>query len=112
MNTSASTNLTRPLTTGSTEAFLTGLAPDGTNNLLLNGSPWVLSSASVAFVDPDGNASAVVATGTNGGLTWTAAWPVPNTPGDWQRAWRCLDSAGNLQVSQPLPFKVIASPVG
>lgn len=113
MNSSASTNQTRPATAGSNEVFLTGLAPDGSNNLLMNGQPWVLVSASVILVDPNGNLTNIPATGTNGGLTWSAPWTVAAAPaGTWARAWTCTDAAGVTQFSQPLYFKVIASPVG
>ncbi len=115
MNISASSDLQRPLTSGSTEAFGSGNDVDGGSYFLVivNGrsAPWVLSAVSLLFKDPDGNETAVTAV-SGDGLTWVAAWTVPNNPGAWARAWQCQDSAGNVQISQVLQFRVINSPFG
>ncbi len=109
MNTIASSDLQRPLTAGSVESFRSGVA--GATYFTLNGLPWHLTSASLLFKDPDGNETSVAATSSDG-LTWTAVWTVPDTPGAWARAWSLRDAVGNVQISQVLQFRVIDSPFG
>jgi hypothetical protein len=112
MNTAASTNQTRPATAGSVENFVTGIDPNGQEQLTLDGFPAVVTSASIAFTDPSGNTvGPFAATITNAGMSIHYVWPIPNTPGLWERYWAFVfDTLSVPQVSLPLSFKVISNP--
>lgn len=120
MDQGSSTTGTRPFTVGSIEVFQEGFNPTtGQYTLTLNGQPWNLAggSATLNFMDPNGNMTSYAATITNGGLTASVTWTVPaptpslNTLGPWARSWKFIDATGITQVSQPLQFAVIASPM-
>lgn len=91
-------------TVGSTEIF--------ESTFLKDGILWDMTGATVRlkFADPNGAISIFAAFNTYlGGAQ--VSWTVPNIPGRWIRAWDITDSAGIRQVSKPMPFDVISSPI-
>jgi hypothetical protein len=103
MNTAQVTTGLIPLTIGSTQTFQC--------DPLLNGLPWDLSNGSALLIlaDPSGNETIITATVI--GVGATASWTVVGPAGTWVRAWQLTDSTGLIQVSQPIPFAVVSSPV-
>ncbi len=103
MNNSINTTGLIPITVRSTEKFEL--------SAFLNGQQWVLTGGTVNLLlsDPSGNLTTISATPS--GVSASALWTVPNTPGAWLRAWDVTDASGIRQVSRAIPFTVISSPV-
>jgi hypothetical protein len=91
------------LTVGSTEVFEASVT--------LNGLLWDLTGANVRLllVDPNGIVTTLTGTGYLGGAQ--VSWTVPNTPGNWVRAWDITDVNGYKQTSLQINFSVVRSPI-
>ena len=105
MQTGQVTTGLRPLTINSTELF--ECSP------WLNGQPWSLSggSAILKLADPSGNLTTIPGTLLAGGYGATAPWTVIGPIGQWARAWVLTDGLGIIQVSEPISFEVVSSPI-
>lgn len=103
MNTQITTTGLVPLCLGSQETF--ELRP------ILGGLPWLLQGGTVtlSLADPQGNVTVIAA--TVGAYNALAPWTVAGLVGGWTRAWTVTDSTGLKQVSRPIAFDVLSSPV-
>ncbi len=95
----------RPLTVNSVEQFKASPRKDQV--------PWNVTGGAVfaLITDPNGVTSTYPATITPDGYAAYVNWRVPQPVGTWLRAWDITDASGIRQVSQPIEFVVIGSPV-
>ena len=104
MNTSLVTTGQIPLTLGSVQQFVLGA--------FQNGLFWNLAGGIVNLIiaAPNGAETIIPATITNGvaSAQWTVTAPIGT---GWTRAWQCTDASGVYQVSQPIVFSVVSSPI-
>lgn len=105
MNTRLVTTGIVPLTIGSGDEFL--LKPT------LDDLPWSLAggTATLILADPNGVLYNFTAQIDPTGFSANYVWPVSGPVGSWARAWKCVDVNNVTQVSQPIPFNVISSPI-
>lgn len=92
-----------PLVIGSAKKFVA--------NAPLDGLFWDLTGGggSLLLADPTGAITTIPVT-VAGGVA-SATWLVVGPAGDWRRAWSLRDASGLPQVSEPIAFTVISSPV-
>lgn len=93
----------RPLAIGSVETFR--LRPR------LGGLPWNLAGGTVTLkvADPIGNVQSYTASILGYAADVTLA--ISGLAGLWLRAWFIVDANGITQVSDPIGYEVISSPV-
>lgn len=103
MNSNIATVGLVPLTIHSTEVF--ELRPT------LDGAPWQLTAGTgnLILADPNGNLTTIACTILD--FAATAAWTVVGPVGNWFLCFDITDSQGIRQVTRPVPFAVVSSPV-
>jgi len=104
MQTGATTTGLRDFAIGSVEKFVLSVDLNGLPNSLAGGS------ATITFADPAANlygpfAASIV--GDDAQYTFMIIGP----SGGWARSWTFTDANGVHQVSLPIPFDVVSSPV-